>query len=702
MVTTPGPIQDLSVVKLGETPGREEMQVRLLSPLQNMTTYCQNMPRLHIDIETYSPEPIAETGNYKYAMHPDFRILLVAYAFDDGPVCMCDIASGQQMAAQLLNALVDPDVTKVAHNAVFERVCLTMHLRQLGLKGPDFWLDPEEWDCTMVRCARAGLPLSLAEAGAALGLEQQKMKEGKALIKKFCTPQKAGSLIESDRVMPQDAPEEWETFKAYCIRDVEVERQLDARLSWVVVPDSERWLYEADQHINDRGVLIDTQMATQAAKMEAMIRASLTKEAAALTGLSNPNSVGQLRIWLEGRLGEEVAQLRKADVMDIVQSTEDPTVRRVMEIRSMLGKTSNAKYPAMLEAAGPDGRIRGLLQFYGTRTGRWAGRLVQLQNLPQNHLPPPELDFARQLVKDGDFQDLQLCFGNVNDTLSQLIRTAFVAPEGQTLVVCDFSAIEARVLAWLAGEQWVLEAFREGKDIYCATASQMFHVPVEKHGQNAELRQKGKIAVLALGYGGGVQALDKMGGQRMGMSEDEEGETVRMWRDANPGICRFWKDVETSALAAITHGGEWPCGPLFFHMATDGTTLLCRLPSGRDIAWPEAEETINRFGSKSIRYKGVDQTTNKWTWLETYGGKLAENITQAVARDCLGNVLEQLDSYGHSVVFHVHDEVIVETEAESAEKELEILLKFFAESPDWAPGLPLRGAGYITPYYLKD
>ena len=658
------------------------------------------MTRLHIDIETYSPEPIAETGNYKYAMHPDFRILLVAYAFDDGPVCMCDLASGQQMAAQLLNALVDSDVTKVAHNAVFERVCLTMHLRQLGLKGPDFWLDPEEWDCTMVRCARAGLPLSLAEAGAALGLEQQKMKEGKALIKKFCTPQKAGPLIGSDRVMPQDAPEEWETFKDYCIRDVEVEREIDRRLDWVTVTGSERWLYEVDQRINDRGVLIDTQMATQAAKMEAMIRASLTKEAAALTGLSNPNSVGQLRIWLEGRLGQEVAQLRKADVMDIAQSTEDPTVRRVMEIRSMLGKTSNAKYPAMLEAAGPDGRIRGLLQFYGTRTGRWAGRLVQLQNLPQNHLPLPELDFARQLVKDGDFQDLQLCFGNVNDTLSQLIRTAFVAPEGQTLVVCDFSAIEARVLAWLAGEQWVLEAFREGKDIYCATASQMFHVPVEKHGENAALRQKGKIAVLALGYGGGVQALDKMGGQRLGMTEREEDETVKRWRAANPSIVEFWKGLEEAALFAITHKIRVLKGPLSFECPAG--VLLCTLPSGRQIAWPQAEPVTNRFGSTSIRYKGVDQTSNKWTWLETYGGKLAENITQAVARDCLGNVLEQLDSYGHSVVFHVHDEVIVETEAESAEKELEILLKFFSESPDWAPGLPLRGAGYITPYYLKD
>lgn len=657
------------------------------------------MSRLHIDIETYSPVSIADCGNYKYAMHPDFRILLVAFAFDDEPVRIADLASGEPVPACILNALVDPDVVKVAHNAVFERVCFTMLLRSQGLIPDGYWLDAGEWDCTMVRCARAGLPLSLAEAAKALHLEQQKMTEGKALIKKFCVPNKAGALLGSERVMPADAPEDWATFKAYCVRDVEVERQIDKALSWVVIPDSERWLYEADQNINDRGVLIDTTLAREAGRIDAMIKAGLVQEARALTGLSNPNSVAQLRCWLEERLGEEVAQLRKTDVLDIAESTQDPVVRRVMEIRQQAGKTSCAKYPAMLDAAGDDGRARGLLQFYGTRTGRWAGRLVQLQNLPQNHLPLEELDFARTLVREGDYQTLKLCFGNVNDTLSQLIRTALIAPPGKTFVVCDFSAIEARVLAWLAGEQWVLDTFRQGGDIYCATASQMFHVPVEKHGANAELRQKGKIAVLALGYGGGVSALDAMGGKRMGMSEDEEAQTVRMWRGANPGICRFWKDVEGSALAAITHGGEWPCGPLSFRMAD--TTLLCRLPSGRDIAWPEAEETINRFGSKSIRYKGVGET-NKWTWLETYGGKLTENITQAVARDCLGEVLTELDTYGHRVVFHVHDEVIVEVRKEEAEKEMETVKRFFADVPEWAEGLPLKGAGYITDYYLKD
>lgn len=661
------------------------------------------MSRLMLDIETYSPVSIADCGNYKYAMHPDFRILLVAFAFDDEPVGIVDLASGEAMPARLLNALVDPDITKVAHNAVFERVCFTMLLRSQGLIPAGDWLDADEWDCTMVRCARAGLPLSLAGAGEALGLQEQKMKEGKALIKKFCTPQKAGELV-GDRVLPDDDPQGWETFKAYCIRDVEVERQIDKRLSWVTVPDSERWLYEADQNINDRGVLIDVRMASQAARMEAMMKASLVKEARELTGLSNPNSVAQLRIWLEARLGEEVTKLRKTDVLDIAETTVDPVVRRVMEIRQQAGKTSNAKYPAMLDAAGEDGRARGLLQFYGTRTGRWAGRLVQLQNLPQNHLPLPELDFARSLVREGDYATLQMCFGNVNDTLSQLIRTALVAPEGKTFVVCDFSAIEARVLAWLAGEDWVLDTFREGGDIYCATASQMFHVPVEKHGRNAELRQKGKIAVLALGYGGGVGALDAMGGKRLGMSEDEEAETVKRWRAANPAIVAFWKAVEVNAIGVLTYEGyeSDPSLPVSFRKAPDGTTLLCRLPSGRDIAWPEAQPTVNRFGSTSIRYKGVDQTTNKWTWLETYGGKLTENITQAVARDCLGEVLTGLDTYGHRVVFHVHDEVIVETGKEHAENDLETVKIFFAEAPKWAKDLPLKGEGYITDYYVKN
>jgi len=694
--------------------------------------------RLHVDIETYSPAPIADTGNYKYAMDPGFEILLVAYAFGSDPVRVVDLASGENLPSKLLNALVDPTITKVAHNAVFERVCFTMWLRRQGLIGKAAWLDPAEWDCTMVRCYMAGLPGSLKEAGAVLGFEQQKMTEGKALIKKFCTPSKTGGLLGSERVMPDDDPESWATFKAYCIRDVEVEREIDKALSWVRETEAERAIYEADQRINDRGVLVDLTMVRNASKIDAMTRASLAKEAAVITGLSNPNSIPQLRSWLEGRLGASVETLRKTDVMDIAAQTTDPDVKRILSIRQQLGKTSNAKYPAMLDATGADGRARGLLQFYGTRTGRWAGRLVQLQNLPQNHLPLDELAFARKLVCEGDYTGIQLCYGNVNDTLSQLIRTAFVAPEGKTLAVCDFSAIEARVLAWLAGEQWVLDTFRSGGDIYCATASQMFHVPVEKHGQNAELRQKGKIAVLALGYGGGQKALDAMGGQRLGMSEDEEQQTVRMWRDANPGIVRFWHDIEDAALKVV--GGyqqtarvsiklpisteeyearlsearkvdpdcdsvrNYSVNGICLEFSMLNGWLLCKLPSGRQIAWPQAKPTVNRFDSTSIEYRGIDQTTNKWVRLETYGGKLAENITQAVARDCLADVITRIDRDcpGIDIVFHVHDEIVAEVDEAGADQALKAIQEVFAIGPAWAAGLPLKGAGYITPYYLKD
>ena len=658
------------------------------------------MSKLFIDIETYSPEPIADTGVYKYAMHRDFDILLVAYAFDAEPTAVVDLARGEKMPSRLLNALTDESVTKVAHNATFERVCLTMWLRRRKLIGPVGWLDPSQWDCTMVRCAMAGLPLSLAEAGKALGLEQRKMTEGKALIKKFCAPSKVSGLFASDRVWPDEAPEDWETFKAYCVRDVDVERAIFRQLDWVVFDSA---LYALDQHINDRGVLVDLDMVKQAAKMDAMIKASLMKEAQVLTGLSNPNSVGQLRVWLEERLGEEVETLRKTDVMDIAASTQDTTVRRVMEIRQQAGKTSNAKYSAMLSAVCEDGRVRGLLQYYGSRTGRWAGRLVQLQNLPQNHLPLPELAFARSLVKEGDFQTLQLCFGNVADTLSQLIRTALIAPEGNTFAVCDFSAIEARVLAWLAGEEWVLDTFRQGGDIYCATASQMFHVLVEKHGRNADLRQKGKIAVLALGYGGGVNALDKMGGQRLGMTEDEEKETVDRWRAANKRIVAFWKQVETAAIGALSNPGcIYSAGRVAFTLYD--RWLLCQLPCGRHIAYPDAKVGPGKYGD-CIHYHGIDQATNKWVWLETFGGKLVENITQAVARDCLADVLQRIDLWEHfhiKPVFHVHDEVICEVVESQADKKMEALLEIFEESPLWAEGLPLRGAGYTTKFYLKD
>ena len=687
------------------------------------------MKRLHLDIETYSPEPIAKTGLYKYAFHPDFRILLVAYAKDDEPTQIIDLAQGETLPEWLVNALFDEKVTKVAHNATFERVCLSVHLWQTGSRQRGFLMPADSWHCTMVQASRCGLPLSLAEAGAALGLEKQKMTEGKALIKLFCTPKPRktdGIFQEGDRNLPEDFPEEWKTFKAYCIRDVEVEREIDRMTDWLTVPSWERELYAVDQKINDRGVLVDTDLAREACRIGAIITARLTEEAMRLTGLDNPNSVSQLKDWLTAQLGFDVDTLSKKDLPEIKAATADPRVHRVLQIRSMLGKSSNAKYEAMLGCACEDGRVRGLLQFYGARTGRWAGRLVQLQNLPQNHIQ--DLGFARQALKDGDLEMLELGYKSVPDTLSQLIRTAFIPRQGFTFAVCDFSAIEARVLAWLAGEEWVLDVFRNGGDIYCSTASKMFHKPVEKHGLNSDLRPKGKVAVLALGYGGGVSALDAMGGQKLGMTEQEEKDTVAKWRSANPRIVAFWHDVEDAALkviqglqktarlgirkpiteeerqARMAMAGrrvrDYSVRDSYLEFSMHEGWLLCRLPSGRCITWPEAQVTINRFGGQAIRYKGVNQKTNKWGWLETFGGKLVENITQAVARDCLAHVLLQLSHEPHiRVVFHVHDEVVCEVLGEDALARLE---DYFSHGPEWAEGLPLQGAGYTGPFYYKD
>lgn len=656
---------------------------------------------LHIDIETYSEVSIADCGNYKYAMDPSFTILLIAYGWDEDecePTKIIDLTA-EPMPDWFIKALLSPQVTKVAHNAVFERVCLTMALRKSGQLREDEWLDPAQWRCTMVQAVRCGLPASLAQVGAVLDLEDQKMSEGKALIKLFCTPHEPksnGLFANSKRAMPEDFPEQWETFKAYCVRDVDVERQIDAELAWMDVPGFERELYAIDQHINDRGVLIDLKMAKNAVKMDAIIKARLNKEAIALTGLSNPNSVSQLKAWVNEQLGSEMETLRKSDIADLKGKTGNERVERVLQIRAEMGKTSCAKYGAMLDVAGPDGRARGLTQFYGSRTGRWAGRLIQMQNLPQNHLA--ELDYARTLLREGDMDLMELAFGNVPDTMSQLIRTAFIASEGKTFAVCDFSAIEARVLAWLAGEEWVLDVFRKGRDIYCETASQMFGVPVAKHGPNAELRQKGKISVLALGYGGSVGALDAMGGQRMGLTQDDEQELVNKWRAANPNIVGFWKEVELAAKRTFTYGLPSKVGNLVFEMF--GDTMTIQLPSGRRIAYPKMCTATNRFGKPSVKFMGMDQTTKKWCWIETHGGKLVENITQAVARDCLAETMAKVEAAGFPVVFHVHDELICEVPENSGA--LAKIQDIFKITPTWATTLPLKGAGYETRYYLKD
>ena len=692
------------------------------------------MKRLHIDIETYCERSLADCGVYRYALDPSFRVLLLAYAVGDEPVQIVDLASGESLPWWMERALSDPFFVKCAHNASFERVCLSTYLRSRGLLRDGEWLDASQWECSMVKSVSAGLPASLAQVGEALGLEQQKMIEGRQLITIFSTPHKAGvaSLFGSDdgRVLPEYYPDKWAVFKEYCKRDVEVEREICRQLAWLPTTDQERALYVLDQQINDRGVRVDLEFARKAADLNAAAQEENLREAAALTGLDNPNSLTQLRGWLSSRLGTTVDTLRKTDLADLRSKGLPADVDRVLYLRSEMGKTSNAKYDAMLAVTCDDGRARGLTQFYGSRTGRWAGRLIQLQNLPQNHLPLPELAEARHLVKEGDGEGLALCFGNVPDTLSQLIRTAFVPAPGMTFSVCDFSAIEARVLAWLAGEVWVLDVFRKGGDIYCATASQMFHKPVEKHGANAELRQRGKVAVLALGYGGGVKALDAMGGRRLGMTEAEEADTVAKWREANPSIVRLWGMLEKAARRCVTFRTREVAGRFVFEM--QGETMTILLPSGRTLCYRDMEvyheqpwaylgkttsqalaspdyikkelkarhpeKYYDEKGSR-LRFHSLNQTTKKWEWTETFGGKLAENVTQAVARDCLAEVLLRLEKGGYRPVFHVHDEAICEVAHEEQLAEIE---KLFRIPPKWAEDLPLVGAGYNCSYYYKD
>ena len=659
---------------------------------------------LHIDIETFSSEPIADTGAYKYAQSNDFEILLCAWAFDNDPVQCIDLAQGEELPEWFIDSLTDETVTKCAHNASFERICFTMLLRRQGVLKQDEWLDAKQWKCSMVQCARCGLPLSLDQAGAALGITQQKMKEGKALIQLFCVPHKSKTTSgifgeHQNRVLPTDQPDKWETFKAYCIRDVEAEREIAQSIDWYPVSDFEQNLYAIDQQINDRGVLIDSKLVQNAITIDATYKARLNIEAVKLSGLENPNSVGQLKTWIAEQTGIELTSLNKDDIPDLKKQITDKRVLRILDIRNELRKTSCQKYTAMKTVAGPDWRARGVTQFHGSRTGRWAGRLVQMQNLPQNHIN--DLDFARQALLDGDVELIEMGYGNVPYVLSQLIRTAFIAPEGKTLAVCDFSAIEARVIAWMAGEEWVLEVFRNGGDIYCATASNMFKVPVEKHGQNSHLRQKGKIAVLALGYGGGVDALDKMGGQRQGLSRDEEADIVRKWREANPNIVAFWRQLEAAAKQVCVTKQTLHVGTLT--LAMHGTTMTIALPSGRLISYPDMQPCTNRFGNASLKYRGVNQETHKWGWIETYGGKLTENVIQATARDCLAETMTEIsDSLHLPIIFHVHDEIISEIDTDCQNEQMAAIKDAFAKTPSWAPGLPLNGAGYITPYYKKD
>lgn len=653
------------------------------------------MKELGIDIETYSSNDLPSCGVYKYVEAEDFTILLFAYSVDGGPVQCCDFASGETLPEEVVAALRDPAVVKTAFNAAFERICIS---RYFG------WplMDPAQWRCTMVRAARMGLPLSLGQCGEVLKLADGKMKEGAALIRYFSCPtrKKDGTII---RHLPADAPDRWDTFKKYNIRDVEVEQAILAKVRRLEPAAFDEELYTVDQLINDRGVMIDRQLVDNAARFDEEYKGRLLEEAKQLTGMDNPNSPAQIKEYLRAATGLAFASLNKKSLDEIEKQLQYwPKAARVLAIRREMSKTSNKKYNAMQACVCADGRIHGLLQFCGAvRTGRWAGRLVQVQNLPQNHLV--DLDYARRLVKAGDLDDLELNYANPTQVLSELIRTAFVAKPGCTFHVCDFSAIEARVIAWLAGEDWVLDVFRKGGDIYCATASQMFGVPVEKHGANAELRQKGKIAVLALGYGGGVAALEAMGGSRMGLSEQEEKEITNRWRNANPRIVKLWKVVETAATRVLKEGGSIQIHRGIIVSRRWGL-LTITLPSGRIICYPRASVGIEygdgwRGDHEIIEYEGLNQTTKKWEMIRTYGGKLTENIVQSIARDILGFVILRANRAGLHTVFHIHDEIVVEAEAGQTLADVEAL---FSKPIEWCTDLPLKGAGYTTPYYLKD
>ena len=653
------------------------------------------MQELGIDIETYSSNDLPSCGVYKYVEAEDFTILLFAYSVDGGPVTCCDFAQGEELPEEILAALRDPKVVKTAFNAAFERICISKYYG---------WplMDPAQWRCTMVRAARMGLPLSLGQCGEVLKLADGKMKEGAALIRYFSCPtrKKDGTIV---RHLPSDAPDRWEVFVKYNIRDVEVEQAILKIVRRLEPADFDEELYTVDQLINDRGVMIDRQLVDNAARFDEEYKQHLLAEAQELSGMDNPNSPSQIKEYLQKVTGQVFQSLNKKSLDDIEDSLKYwPKARKVLALRREMGKTSNKKYCAMQQCVCSDGRIHGLLQFCGAaRTGRWAGRLVQVQNLPHTHLQ--DLDYARNLVKAGDLEDFELNYGNPTQVLSELIRTAFIAKPGCTFHVCDFSAIEARVIAWLAGETWVLDVFRKGGDIYCATASQMFGVPVEKHGANAELRQKGKIAVLALGYGGGVSALEAMGGSRMGLSQQEEKDIMLRWREANPKIVKLWKVIELAAIRAL-QTGETITINRGIEVGRHWGCLTIKLPSGRTICYPRASIGVERNDGwrgdhPIIEYEGLNQITKKWEKIRTYGGKLTENVVQSIARDILGIVILRAYRESLNIVFHIHDEIIVEAEADQTLKDVE---KLFSEPISWCTDLPLKGAGYSTPYYLKD
>ncbi len=654
---------------------------------------------LSIDIETKSSVDITKAGAYRYAQSEDFEILLFACKYDEEDVQLVDLTAGESIPEWILTALMNPNVIKHAYNAAFEWYCLNT----AGYRTP-----LEQWNCTMIHGLYCGYTAGLDATGKAIGLPQdkQKLSTGKALIRYFCTPCKpTKSNGGRSWNLPKHAPEKWELFREYCKQDVVTENEILKRLQAFPVPEEEQRLWRMDILMNAYGVRVDTNLIAGALAIDSHSTECLTAEAFRLTGLSNPNSAPQLQQWLSGK-GVDIPNLQKETVEEYLQREDLPDdARKILEIRQQLGKTSIKKYVAMDTAKGADDRVRGLTQFYGAnRTGRWAGRLVQLQNLPRNYLKT--LDYARNLVKDKNYDGIKLLYGNVPDTLSQLIRTAFIPSDGNKFVVADFSAIEARVIAWLAGEQWVNEVFATHGKIYEATASQMFHVPIEKIAKgNPEysLRQKGKVATLALGYQGGTAALIAMGALNMGLTEEELPDIVQRWRSANPRIRDLWYAVEQAALTTMQTAQPQGIYGLIFRYEGDlvygQSFLTVQLPSGRKLFYPKPFLQENQFGKMAIHYYTVGQQTRKWEVASTYGGKMTENIVQAIARDCLAETLKRIDRMGLQVVFHVHDEVIIDAPVSITVDEICDLM---AEPIPWAPGLILKGAGFESDYYMKD
>ena len=645
---------------------------------------------LSIDIETFSSVDLTKCGVYKYTESEDFEILLFAYAFDDEDIKIIDLAQGEKLPKEVIEAIYSTNVIKSAFNAQFERVCLSRYF--------SMELPIEQWRCSMVHSLTLGLPGSLENVAKCLNLKTQKMDEGKNLIRYFSIPCKPNKSNDGrTRNLPSHNKEKWELFKEYCKRDVEVEREIRRKIENFNMTDKELRLWHLDQKINDCGVNVDRELVKNAIKCDEEYQRELMKEALNLTKLENPNSPTQLKNWLESR-GLEVSSLSKANVEELLDKTKDSTVRRVLELRQEMSKTSVKKYDAMERAMCKDFKIRGLLQFYGALTGRWAGRLVQVHNLPRNNME--DLDLARQLLLNGDYETLEILFDSISDVLSQLIRTAFIPSFNSRFIIADFSAIEARVIAWLAGEKWRMDVFNSHGKIYEASASQMFKVPLEKIHKGSPLRQKGKIAELALGYGGSKGALISMGALNMGLTEDELPELVAAWRKSNPNIVKLWWDIENAAISAVKEMEtvNMQYGLKFSYRSG---ILFITLPSGRSLAYIRPRIEIDeRFGKDKLTYEGIEPNTRKWGRVDTYGGKLTENIIQAIARDCLAESMLSLDDRGYKIAFHVHDEVVLDVPNNFGS--LEEVEDIMGMDISWAPGLPLRAEAFESNYYKKD